>query len=244
MNSAARCARLAAAITDAELRGRLAWAEATGVNLVWLEPGKKEAPLDAMSNGAEPVRPPTSGTQDPSQESRHKVEQLMTDLSPSNNHQGRKLRATIDNVHLGIYLPYESQLGGKLRLKVEVLAEYPDELSFEKWTLLRLEAHIATKMAALLDRHFSEKGQKDAREILALMKLGGVEPAVAAEILHRASTVDIQDLPTMIGGAFDLIGKVIRLSKADQKLIAAAKKSWGQELHLRALSPQSERPRL
>jgi len=32
----------------------------------------------------------------------------MTDLSPSNNHQGRKLRATIDNVHLDIYLPYES----------------------------------------------------------------------------------------------------------------------------------------
>ena len=47
-----------------------------------------------------------------------------------------------------------------------MLAEYPDDLSFEKWTLLRLEAHIATKMAALLDRHFSEKGHKDAREIL------------------------------------------------------------------------------
>jgi hypothetical protein len=179
-----------------------------------------------------------------SQESRHKLDQLMTDVSPSNNHQGRKLRATIDNVHLDIYLPYESQLGGKLRLKVEVLAEYPDELSFEKWTLLRLEAHIATKMAALLDRHFSEKGQKDAREILALVKLEGVEPPVAAEILHRASTVDIGDLPTMIGGAFDLIGNVIRLSKADQKLVAAAKKSWVHELQLRVLSPQSERPRL
>jgi len=111
-----------------------------------------------------------------SQESRHKLEQLMTDLSPSHNHQGRKLRATIDNVHLDIYLPYESQLGDRLRLKVEVLAEYPDELKFEKWTLLRLEAHVATKMAALLDRHFSEKGQKDAREILALLKLGDVDP--------------------------------------------------------------------
>ena len=92
-------------------------------------------------------------------------------------------------MHLDIYLPYESQLGSKLRLKVEVLAEYPDGLSFEKWTLLRLEAHIATKMAALLDRHFSEKGQKDAREILALLKLEGVNPTLAAEILHRASAV-------------------------------------------------------
>jgi hypothetical protein len=179
-----------------------------------------------------------------SQESRHKLEQLMTDLSPSNNHQGRKLRATIDDVHLDIYLPYESPLGGKLRLKVEVLAEYPDELSFEKWTLLRLEAHIATKMAALLDRHFSEKGQKDAREILALLKLEGVDPAVAAEVFHRASTVSIQDLPAMIGDAFDLIGKILPLSKADQKLMVAAKKSWVNELRQRASRPQELRPRL
>ena len=179
-----------------------------------------------------------------SQASRHKLEQLMTDLSPSNNHQGRKLRATIDDVHLDIYLPYESQLGGKLRLKVEVLAEYPDEISFERWTLLRLEAHIATKMAALLDRHFSEKGEKDAREILALLKLDGVDPAVAAEVLHRASTVDIQELPAMIGEAFDLIGNLIRLPKADQKLIGAAKKSWVTELQLWAPQAQDLRPRL
>jgi len=179
-----------------------------------------------------------------SQESRHKLEQLMTDLSPSNNHQGRKLRATIDDVHLDIYLPYESQLGGKLRLKVEVLAEYPDELSFEKWTLLRLEAHIATKMAALLDRHFSEKGQKDAREILALLKLDGIDPAIAAKVLDRASTVDIQELPAMIAEAFDLIGKIVKLSKADQKLLAAAKKSWVAELQRRGAQPQTARPQL
>jgi hypothetical protein len=179
-----------------------------------------------------------------SQLSRHKLEQLMTDLSPSNNHQGRKLRATIDDVHLDIYLPFESQLGSKLRLKVEVLAEYPDELSFEKWTLLRLEAHIGTKMAALLDRHFSEKGQKDAREILALLKLEGVDPVIAAEVLDRASTVDILNLPTMIGEAFDLIGAILPLSKADQKLVAWAKKSWVVELQRRGVGPQQVRPRL
>ncbi|TDW28855.1 hypothetical protein [Cryobacterium psychrophilum] len=179
-----------------------------------------------------------------SQESRHKLEQLMTDISTSNNHQGKKLRATIDNVHLDIYLPYESQLGGKLRLKVEVLAEYPDELSFEKWTLLRLEAHIATKMAALLDRHFSEKGQKDAREILALLKQDGVDPTVAAEILDRASTVAIDDLPAVIGQAFDLITQIIPLSKSDKKRLAAIKKSWVGELEERGLRPQELRPRL
>jgi hypothetical protein len=179
-----------------------------------------------------------------SQQSRHKLEQMMTDLSPSNNHQGRKLRATFDDVHLDIYLPFESQLGSKLRLKVEVLAEYPDELSFEKWTLLCLEAHIGTKMAALLDRHYSEKGQKDAREILALLKLEGVDPVIAAEVLDRASTLDILNLPTMIGEAFDLIGAILPLSKADQKIVAEAKKSWVAELQLRGVGPQQSRPRL
>jgi len=179
-----------------------------------------------------------------SQQSRHKIEQMMTDLSSSNNHQGRKLRATFDDVHLDIYLPFESQLGSKLRLKVEVLAEYPDELSFEKWTLLRVEAHIATKMAALLDRHSSEKGQKDAREILALLKLEGIDPVIAAEVLDRASTLDIVNLPTMVGEAFDLIGAILPLSKAHQKLVAAAKKSWVAELQLRGVGPQQSRPRL
>ncbi len=179
-----------------------------------------------------------------SQQSRHKLEQMMTDLSTSNNHQGRKLRATFDDVHLDIYLPFESQLGSTLRLKVEVLAEYPDELSFEKWTLLRPEAHIATKMAALLDRHSSEKGQKDAREILALLKLEGVDPVIAAEVLDRASTLDILTLPTMIGEAFDLIGAILPLSKPDQKLVARAKKSWVAELQLRGVGPQQSRPRL
>ena len=179
-----------------------------------------------------------------SQQSRHKLEQMMTDLSPSNNHQGRKLRATFDDVHLDIYLPFESQLGSKLGLKVEVLAEYPDELSFEKWTLLCLEAHIGTKMAALLDRHYSEKGQKDAREILALLKLEGVDPVIAAEVLDRASTLDILNLPTMIGEAFDLIGAILPLSKADQKIVAEAKKSRVAELQRRGVGPQQSRPRL
>ncbi|HEX4402979.1 MAG TPA: hypothetical protein VHZ98_16800 [Galbitalea sp.] len=179
-----------------------------------------------------------------SQESRHKLEQLMTDLSPTNNDQGRMLRATVDDVHLDIYLPYESQLGSRLRLRVEVLAEYPDEAPFESWTLLRLEAHIATKIADLLDRHFSEKGQKDAREILALLKLDGVDPAVAAEVLHRASTIEIDVLPDMIGQAFDLIANIITLSKAERKLLAAARKSWVAELHRQGTQPQTARPKL
>lgn len=48
---------------------------------------------------------------------------------------GESAYAAIDDLHLDIYLPLESQLGGKLRIKVEVLAEYPSKLAFKKWTL-------------------------------------------------------------------------------------------------------------
>jgi hypothetical protein len=48
----------------------------------------------------------------------------------------------------------------------------------------------------------------------------------------------------MIAEAFDLIGNIIRLSKVDQKLLAAAKKSWVNELELLGTTPQSARPRL
>ena len=47
----------------------------------------------------------------------------------------------------------------------------------------------------------------------------------------------------MISEAFDLIGTIARLSKADQKLITASKKSWVTELKLRFSHPQSARPR-
>ncbi|EPR76544.1 hypothetical protein ADILRU_1029 [Leifsonia rubra CMS 76R] len=69
-----------------------------------------------------------------------------------------------------------------------MLAEYPDELSFKKWALLRLEAHIATKMAALLDRHFSEKGQKDARKILVtrtIIPLSKIDQKLIASTKRR-----------------------------------------------------------
>lgn len=48
----------------------------------------------------------------------------------------------------------------------------------------------------------------------------------------------------MVGEAFDLIGAILPLSKADQKLVAAAKKTWVPELQLRGVGPQQSRPRL
>ena len=57
------------------------------------------------------------------------VDRLGHDLEPSILIGGWATFVRVGGeISLDIDLPYESQLGGKLRLKVEVLAEYPDEL--------------------------------------------------------------------------------------------------------------------
>ncbi len=54
------------------------------------------------------------------------VDRLGHDLEPSILIGGWATFVRVGGeISLDIYLPYESQLGGKLRLKVEVLAEYP-----------------------------------------------------------------------------------------------------------------------
>ena len=61
-----------------------------------------------------------------SDEVRAKIESRVSDLSKSDHHQGRKWRGIVDGIHIAIYLPYESQLGNKLRLRVETLAEHTE----------------------------------------------------------------------------------------------------------------------
>lgn len=71
-------------------------------------------------------------------------------------------------------LPYESKLGSKLLLDVGVLTRYIDpDLKVEGWLILTPDAHIATKIAALIDRQATEQGRKDARELVALINKGG-----------------------------------------------------------------------
>ena len=108
-------------------------------------------------------------------------------------------------MHLDIYHRYKSQLGSKLLLRVGVFAEYPGGLSFEE------------------DR-------KDNHEILALLKPQGVDPAIVAKVLDRASTVHIDCLRAMIDEAFDLIPTIIPLTKTGQNRLAAVTPSRSKEV--------------
>ncbi|MCG1037870.1 hypothetical protein, partial [Polaribacter sargassicola] len=82
--------------------------------------------------------------------------------------------------------------------------------------------------AALLDRSHSEKGAKDARELLALLKQG-VDPAAALRILAEAMDGERQRIPEYVREMFRLVSELARPGKADQKLIAGWRRAWVQE---------------
>lgn len=160
-------------------------------------------------------------------DSRYRLPSAVDNLTDNNVHQGRKYRGELDGVHLDIYVPHESQLGSVLRLRVEALAEHVDREIAPPWLLLTIEAHFVTKLAALLDRFQSEKGGKDARELLALLKVG-VDPDTALGILARATAGKIEDIPDHVARMFTLIPQLVALSKSEQKLLNQWRRAWVQ----------------
>jgi hypothetical protein len=55
-----------------------------------------------------------------SPEVRDRVRATVRGVSEPRHLQGRKWRGEVEGVHVDIYLPHESELGGKLRLKAEI----------------------------------------------------------------------------------------------------------------------------
>lgn len=159
--------------------------------------------------------------------SRYLLDAVVENLTDNSVHQARKFRGEVEGVHLDIYVPHESQLGARLKLKVEALAEHVDADIAPPWLLLTVEAHFVTKLAALFDRFRSEKGTKDAREILALLK-GGVDPDLALRILAEASAGPTADIPAYVEEMFRVIPSLVKLSKADQKAMVTWRRAWTQ----------------
>ncbi|MGB3414282.1 MAG: hypothetical protein WBA28_06155, partial [Microbacteriaceae bacterium] len=176
-----------------------------------------------------------------SDEVRFKVEATLSELSKSTHLQGTKWRGEYDGIHVDVYIPHQSQLGGKLRLRVEELAKYTELLGHGAWRLLTIEAHTVSKIAALLDRPNTEKGFKDAREILRLMEQG-IDAVLLTKILVEATAGPIEDLPGYIEETFALLGPRTRPSKAQQKLIQQWRREWNSAIQA-AITPETrDRP--
>lgn len=157
-----------------------------------------------------------------------KLRAHLDELSDNQVHQGRKFRAKKSGVHLDIYIPHESQLGDQLRLRVERLIPYSEQLDQSGWYLLTIDAHFVTKMAALLDRPTSEKGGKDARELHTLL-LRGVDPAAAIDVLVSSTAGDLSLIAGYVEKAFDLISERSGANKAERRALAFMRRAWVDE---------------
>mgnify|MGYP003489165916 FL=1 len=174
---------------------------------------------------------------------REKVRATLSEISESNHLQGTKWRGSFEGVHVDVYIPHQSELGGKLRLRVEVLAEHTEPFGTSGWRLLTVEAHTISKIAALLDRPDSEKGFKDAREVLRLLELG-VSAGAATRILVAASASTPGELPSMITEAFDLLGPRSGANKTQRERIRRWKREWVAAVGSLIDPGQRERPSL
>lgn len=87
----------------------------------------------------------------------------------------------------------------------------------------------------------SEKGTKDAREILAPLK-HAVDPALALRILAEATAGPPTDIPGYVDEKFRLIPQLVKLPKADQRAITQWRREWTQAGSPYA-SPQTLAPR-
>ncbi len=110
----------------------------------------------------------------------------MGDFSSLVHVGGQKYRGDFNNIHVDLYVPHQSRLGNKLQLRVENLTQECEMV--DDYNVLSVEAHAATKFAALLDRPDSLPGEKDRYEIIGLMESFVVDPLRVRTIIERATS--------------------------------------------------------
>ena len=125
---------------------------------------------------------------------------------------GKKWRAGHDRIHLDIYVPFQSRLGRRLRLRVEDLLAYTEDVG--GWRLLNPSAHLATKFAALLDRPESQPGEKDRLEIRGLLDLD-LSPEEVADVL-RASEGSPSEVSAEVREVFELL-QDLKLAREERR---------------------------
>lgn len=158
---------------------------------------------------------------------------LADDVSESRHLAGRQCLphrpaqhwcGSIDQVHVDLYVPHQSRLGARLRIRVERLLPYTETI--DGWTVLTTPAHFVTKLAALLDRADSLPGQKDRRELVALLATG-IDKYEVIDILTDATELDPAELPDLIHEAFEYLAEDFD-SKAERRRLRTAATAWAK----------------
>ena len=95
---------------------------------------------------------------------------------------GQKLALEVEGVGVDVYPVYQSRLGRRLQIPVEVLINHTEKI--DQTRVLTAEAQFVAKMAALLDRPDTLPGEKDGREMWELIDSGqGLDFKAVAGIL-------------------------------------------------------------
>jgi hypothetical protein len=147
---------------------------------------------------------------------------LADEMSESRHLAGRKWRGTLEGIHLDLYVPHQSRLGRHLELRTERLVRRTEVV--DGWVVLKPPAHLATKLAALVDRPDSAPGDKDRHEIMALLGQG-VSTADAVGVVHDASARQPAEVTGLIDRAFEYIGD-LRLDRNQRRTLNQLARDW------------------
>lgn len=139
-------------------------------------------------------------------------------LTVSSHIGGTTWRGEFRRIHLDLYVPFQSRLGNRLRLRVEDLLTHVERV--DGWQLLSMAAHLVTKFAALLDRPESEPGEKDRNEIWRLIQLG-IAPEAVAEVLRASEAPAIQVLAA-VSEVFDFM-EDLELTRQERRRLRSLK---------------------
>jgi hypothetical protein len=161
---------------------------------------------------------------------------LVDEVSESRHLAGRKWRGSLDGIHLDLYVPHQSRLGQHLQLRTEHLVRRTEVL--DGWVVLQPAAHLATKLAALVDRPDSGPGDKDRNEIMALLGQG-IDTAEAVAVIHEASVRPPHEVTALIDHAFAYLGD-LRLDRNQRRSLNHLARQWHD--HSQRLAPDPPPP--
>jgi hypothetical protein len=138
-------------------------------------------------------------------------------LSPTHHISGQKFAIEIEGVGVDVYPVYQSKLGRKLQIPVEVLINHTEKI--DRTRVLTAEAQFVAKMAALLDRPDTLPGEKDRREMWELIRSSpGLDFNAVSGILLRGGWEGTR-LTDLLDQTFDLLAETADLSKHDRAML-------------------------
>ncbi|HUC14002.1 MAG TPA: hypothetical protein VMS00_06070, partial [Acidimicrobiales bacterium] len=120
----------------------------------------------------------------------------------------------------------QSRLGANLQLRAETLQALSETV--DGYRVLTVPAHMATKIAALLDRPDSLPGRKDRQEIMAL--LNDPVSLETHNVIALSSARNPTDVQALVKQAFAFLLEARELNQRDRSRLRQVEVSWQQVL--------------